>query len=555
MKRSTSGDVAAEDSADEPAELAWWKTGVIYQIYPRSFQDSTGNGIGDLAGIIDRLDYLNGDGNQPLGVDAIWISPFYPSPMADFGYDVADYCDIDSLFGDLDTLDRLIAEAHAREIRVVVDYVPNHSSNLHPWFVESRSSLSNPKRNWYIWHDGRADGSLPNNWGSPFGGPAWTLDPVTDQYYLHQFLPEQPELNWREPALAAAMLDVLRFWLDRGVDGFRMDVVGMIIKDSEFRDNPTNPKADPTLPPDDIFGRQIHSFNEDQDDVHVTIREFRRVLDEYPDRVAIGELGYSMSRWIKYYGDDDDGLHLPFNFRLMQMPWEAGAITRSVEKLEAALPEWAWPSYVLGSHDAPRLASRIGTAQARIAAMLLLTLRGTPTLYQGDELGLENGVVSLDQLQDPQGIRLGVDRSRDPARTPMQWDAGPHAGFSTAAPWLPISADYREGNVATQQEDPRSILNLYKQLLRYRRAMPALTAGRYETVTNGLDDCLTYRRRHLDEELLISLNFTGEERSLSIRDDRRASIGLSTHLDRIGGVDLTEFRLRPHEGLVVEVSP
>jgi alpha-glucosidase len=534
---------------------AWWQTGVIYQIYPRSFGDTTGNGIGDLQGIIDHLDYLNGDADQSLGVDAIWISPFYPSPMADLGYDVADYCDIEALFGDLATLDRLVAEAHAREIRVVIDYVPNHSSDRHPWFIESRSSRDNPKRNWYIWSDGRPDGSLPNNWGSPFGGPAWTLDPPTGQFYLHQFLPEQPELNWREPDLVAAMLEVLRFWLDRGVDGFRMDVVGMILKDADLRNNPPNPAAEPTLHADDIFGRQLHVFNEDQDDVHEVIRMFRSVLDEYSDRVAIGELGYGMSRWVKYYGTDGDGLHLPFNFRLMHTPWEAGEVRRSVEKLEATLPSWAWPSYVLGSHDAPRLASRIGATQARVAAMLLLTLRGTPTLYQGDELGIENGMILPDQLQDPQGLRLGMDRSRDPSRTPMQWDAGPHAGFSTTESWLPLSADHRIRNVATQAEDPTSMLTLYRCLLEYRRSTQALTVGRYESVPSGRDnECFTFRRRHLDSDRLIALNLTGEEHRLSIPDDRPASIELSTHLDRLGSIALHDFTLRPDEGVIIEVE-
>ncbi|MCK4727201.1 MAG: alpha-glucosidase, partial [Anaerolineales bacterium] len=411
-------------------DLKWWQRGVVYQIYPRSFKDTTGNGVGDLQGILDRLDYLNDGTRRSLGVDAIWISPFYPSPMADFGYDVSNYCEVNSLFGDLATFDRLVAAAHQRGIRVIVDYVPNHTSDQHPWFLESRSSRLNPKRGWYIWRDPKPNGSLPNNWGSAFGDPAWEWDETTGQYYFHQFLKEQPDLNWRNPDVQAAMLDVLRFWLERGVDGFRMDVVGMIIKDSEMRDNPPNPDAPPDLSPNDIFSRQLNIYNQDQDEVHQIMRNFRVLFDQYEQRCAIGELWYDMPRWVKYYGDQDNELHLPFNFRLLHLPWEAPAIRRSVDELEAALPDFAWPNYVLGNHDRSRLASRIGAAQARVAAMLLLTLRGTTTLYYGDELGLRNGVIPAEKIQDPQGLRLGAGRNRDIARTPMQWDGSLQAGFS-----------------------------------------------------------------------------------------------------------------------------
>ncbi len=481
----------------------WWQTAVIYQIYPRSFQDGDGDGTGDLAGIIDRLDYLAGAGGESLGIDAIWISPFYPSPMADFGYDVADYCDVDPIFGDLATFDRLVDAAHRRKIRVVIDYVPNHTSDQHRWFVDSAGGRSNAKRDWYIWRDPKPDGSLPNNWGSPFGGPTWTLDPATGQYFLHQFLPEQPELNWRNPRVEEAMFDVLRFWLDRGVDGFRMDVIGWLLKDAALRDNPANPAAANDLPVNDIYGRQHHVHNEDQDDVHEVLRRMRSVLDEYDDVCAIGELGYTLERWVRYYGEDDE-LHLPFNFRLMEQPWDAVAIQASVEALEATLPDWAWPSYVLGSHDAPRLASRVGTAQARIAAMLLLTLRGTPTLYQGDELGMENGVIPQARLRDPQGLRLGAARSRDPGRTPMQWDEGPFAGFSTVDPWLPLTSDSESRNVAAQANDPRSMLHLYRTLLGYRSADPALRSGSYETFP-GPEGCFAFLRRHPAGDRLVAL--------------------------------------------------
>jgi len=549
--------------------LHWWQRGVIYQIYPRSFKDTTGNGIGDLRGIIEKLDYLNDGAQASLGVDAIWLSPFYPSPMADFGYDVADYCDVDPLFGDLATFDRLVAEAHRRGIKVIIDYVPNHSSDQHPWFIESRSSRDNPKRDWYIWRDpkpvpspserGEPEGGPPNNWGSYFGGPAWTLDEATGQYYLHQFVKEQPELNWRNPEVRAAMMDVLRFWLERGVDGFRMDVVGLLIKDAELRDNPPNPGADPNLPPNDLAGRLLQVYNQDQDEIHEIIRDFRRLLDEYGDRCGIGEIWFELPRWIKYYGagstgSPGNGLHLPFNFRLMRQPWQARAMRRSVDELEAALPPFAWPNYVLGSHDAHRLASRFGgQAQARLAAMMLLTLRGTPTLYYGDELGLEDGIIPPEKIQDPQGVNLGAERTRDVCRTPMQWDAGTNAGFSAVEPWLPVSADCGTRNVAAQSADPTSILNLYRRLLRYRRGSPALYGGDYRALDAGDDDCFVYLRTAGDERRLIALNFSADQRCISAPGEDAGQIVISTHLDREGKVSLSRLELRPHEGLIVEL--
>jgi alpha-glucosidase len=534
--------------------LRWWQRGVIYQIYPRSFKDTTGNGVGDLQGIIDKLDYLNDGTETSLGIDAIWLSPIFPSPMADFGYDVSDYCDIHPLFGDLTTFDRLLDEAHRRGIKIIIDYVPNHSSDQHPWFIESRSSRDNPKRDWYIWRDPKPDGSPPNNWGSFFGGPAWTFDGATGQYYLHQFVKEQPELNWRNPAVRTAMMDVLRFWLERGVDGFRMDVVGLLIKDAELRDNPPNPKADPNLPPNDIFGRQLQIYNQDQDEVHDIIRDFRRLLDEYGDRCGIGELWFELPRWIKYYGESNDGLHLPFNFRLMWQPWQAQAMRRSVDELEAALPPFAWPNYVLGSHDFPRLASRFGgQAQARLAAMMLLTLRGTPTLYYGDELGMENGVIPPDKIQDPQGINLGPERTRDVCRTPMQWSDEPHAGFSDVEPWLPVSADYATQNVAAQLANSTSTLNLYRQLLWHRRQRSALYGGSYQSLDVGDDDCFVYLRTTGDERLLIALNFAGAQRRISVPGEGDGQIVMSTHLDRESPVALASLELRPYEGLIVEL--
>lgn len=541
---------------DKPDECLWWQRGVIYQIYPRSFKDSGDDGVGDLQGILEKIDYLNGgapNSGCALGVDALWISPFYPSPMADFGYDVSDYCDVHPLFGDLATFDRLLAAAHRRGIKLIVDYVPNHTSDQHPWFVEARSSRNNPKRDWYLWRDPQPGGGLPNNWGSAFGGPAWSLDAASGQYYFHQFLKEQPELNWRNPALREAMLEVLRFWLDRGVDGFRMDVVGMIVKEAQLRDNPPHPNAPQGLPDNDIFGRQLHLYNEDQDDVHPILRDMRRLLDQYEQRCAIGELGYSLPRWVRYYGQNGDELHLPFNFRLMEQPWQARAIRQSVERLEAVLPPFAWPTYVLGNHDNARLASRIGQAQARVAALLLLTLRGTPTLYYGDELGLEDGVIPPEKLQDPQGLRLGQARSRDKARTPMPWDASSGAGFSGAEPWLPVSADATTRNVAVQSADPHSLLNLYRRLLRYRRATPALQVGSYRSLGSGSDDCFVYLREHASGRCWVALNFSDRAQRVPF-EETAGKVVLSSYLDRQESVSATELSLRPNEGVIVELE-
>jgi alpha-glucosidase len=395
-------------------ETEWWKTAVIYQIYPRSFQDSNGDGIGDLNGIRRGLAYLSA-----LGVDAIWISPFYPSPMADFGYDVADYCDVDPLFGTLPDCQRLIAKAHALGLKVILDFVPNHTSDQHPWFIESRSSRQSPKRDWYIWRNARPGGGPPNNWVSHFGGSAWEWDEASGQYYYHAYLKEQPDLNWRNPEVRSAMYDVLRFWLELGVDGFRVDVIWHLMKDAEFRDNLPNldyrqgrPEIDRWLP--------IHSA--DQSQVHEVIEEMRAVIDAYPHRVLIGEIYLPLDRLMQYYGRDLKGAHLPFNFQLLQAPWKADAIARLVEDYEAALPDGAWPNWVLGNHDRPRIATRVGPEQAKVAAVLLLTLRGTPTLYYGDEIGVADVPIPPDQIRDPWALREpGIGAGRDAVRTPMQW--------------------------------------------------------------------------------------------------------------------------------------
>ncbi|MEJ2264621.1 MAG: alpha-amylase family glycosyl hydrolase [Anaerolineales bacterium] len=535
----------------------WWQTGVIYQIYPRSFKDTSGNGVGDLAGIIEKLDYLSGI----LGVDAIWLSPFYPSPMADFGYDVSDYMDVDPLFGDLATFDQLVAQAHQSDLKIIIDLVPNHSSDQHPWFQESRSSRDNPKRDWYFWVDPKADGSPPNNWLSVFGGSAWEWDETTGQYYLHSFLKEQPDLNWRNPEVKAAMFDVVRFWLERGVDGFRIDVAHYIMKDPQLRDNPPNPSPGKSVHvPLSEYDYQLHLHDKGHPDVHEIYRQFRQLLDAYSadwPRMAVGEIHiFDWKEWATYYGEHLDELHMPFNFALLRSPWTPQSARQVVDSLEAALSPGAWPNYVLGNHDEPRLASRIGRQQARVAAMLLLTLRGTPTLYYGDEIGMMDVPIPARLRQDPYGQRVpGMDR--DPCRTPMQWQDAPYAGCmppETPDPWLPLADDYHSVNIQDELADSSSMLNLYRRLLAYRKSHPVLQRGDYQPVDPPPTNCFVYLR-HIEglDRLLVALNFSSDDVHLNLPQYGPGNLVISTHLDRTESVDLSNLLLRGDEGVAIEL--
>lgn len=530
------------------SDALWWQHGIIYQIYPRSFQDSDGDGIGDLAGIGWRLDYLTW-----LGVDAIWISPFYPSPMADFGYDIADYRGVDPIFGTMSDFDALLAAAHARGLKVILDFVPNHSSDQHPWFVESRLSRTSAKRGWYIWRDPAPDGGPPNNWLANFGGSAWTWDEASGQYYHHAFLPAQPDLNWRNPDVRRAMHDVLRFWLDKGVDGFRVDVIWHLMKDPEFRDNPVNPAWEPGQPGINRL-LQVHSC--DHPDIHQVVAELRSVIDSYPERVLIGEIYLPLERLVAFYGKDLQGAHLPFNFQLIFAAWDPQEIARIIRDYEGALPPGGWPNWVLSNHDQKRIATRIGQAEARIAAMLLLTLRGTPTLYYGDELGLENVTIPPERVQDPwEKNEPGFGFGRDPARTPMPWSAGKHAGFSSAQPWLPLNHDCQGRNVAALGDDPRSTLTLYRQLIALRRAEPALHAGTWAHV-EAERGVLAYERSAGGRRLLVALNFAADRRRVRLPSGAAAvNIVLSTELDRAGGEGGGALELRPREGLILAIEP
>ena len=523
---------------------SWWQNGIFYQIYPRSFQDSNADGIGDLAGIVNRLPYL-----RELGIDAIWLSPVFPSPMADFGYDISDYIGIDPLFGTMEDFDALVMAAHEAGLKLILDLVPNHTSDQHPWFVEARGSRDNPKRDWYLWRDPKPDGSAPNNWLSEFGGSAWTFDEATGQYYYHAFLAQQPDLNWRNPDVREAIYDAMRFWLRKGVDGFRVDVIWHLIKDAEFHDNPPNPYYHAGRPPHEAI---LTQYSTDQPEVHEVVAEMRRVTEEFDSRVLIGEIYLPLQRLVAYYGNDLRGAQMPFNFALISTLWSARSIEKIIGDYESALPPGAWPNWVLGNHDRPRVASRVGAEQARVAAMLLLTLRGTPTLYYGDEIGMHQVAIAPDQVRDPFEKNVpGIGVGRDGCRTPMQWNATRNAGFSVGTPWLPLASDFSHENVVNLDADTGSILTLYRALIQLRKQLPQLESGSYEPIA-AQGDLLLYRRRAEGEALVIALNLGAEPASVT-----SSAIGfgneilLSTFLDRSGEAIEGGLDLRGNEGVII----
>ena len=525
-------------------DIRWWQRGAIYQIYPRSFADSNGDGVGDLPGIIGRLDYLNDGTKDSLGVEAIWLSPFYPSPMADFGYDISNYTGVDPVFGSLSDFDTLVEQAHARGIKVVVDWVPNHTSDRHPWFVESRVGADSSKRDWYVWRDPNPAGGPPNNWRSTFEtvGPAWTLDRKSGQYYLHSFTPQQPDLNWDNPEVEEAMHGVLRFWLERGVDGFRLDVIHKISKDPELRDNP-----DPSA------GEAEIRHDEDWPTIHDRLRRIRSVIEEYDDRMLVGEVHiYDLPRFIEYINSGDQ-LHMAHNFTFTQLPWDAAAIRASVDQFQKLTAGRAWPAWFLSNHDQSRMVTRfgggeLGEARARVAAMLLYTLRGTPFIYQGDELGLPDAEIPPQSVVDVDG--------RDPERAPIPWEppseAGAGGGFSTGRPWLPLVADAERLCVRNQRDDPDSLLSLVRRLASRRRHDGCLQRGEYRSVDAG-DGLFGYVRELEGESLLVLLNFAAEARRSSHSDlPERATIELSTNRAREPRtVTVDDLELRPNEGLLL----
>lgn len=528
--------------------LYWWQTGIIYQIYPRSFQDSNNDGIGDLKGIIKRLDYL-----KWLGIKAIWLSPVYTSPMEDFGYDISDYKGIDPIFGTIEDFEELIKEAHSRHLKVIMDFVPNHTSDKHKWFLESKSSRDNPKRDWYLWYDALPDGSPPNNWLSVFGGNAWEWDENTGQYYYHAFLKEQPDLNWRNPEVREAMYDVMRFWLGKGIDGFRIDVIWHLIKDKNLRDNPKNPYYEDHMA---TYDSLLPVYSTDQAEVHEIVAEMRAIHDQYDEHMMIGEIYLPVPRLVTYYGTGGKGVHLPFNFMLISLPWEAQKIAVAIDEYESVLPENAWPNWVIGNHDQPRITSRVGMNQAKIAAMLLLTLRGTPTMYYGDEIGMRDVPIPSDEVRDPQGLNMPEKNlSRDPSRTPMHWDNSMNAGFTDTKPWLRIDPRYHRVNVESEKNDPYSMLTFYRKLIELRQSEVSLMAGDYIPLHSDRQILAYFRKMQDQSSFLIVLNLS--HRPCYFKNNRvavKGTVVLATSPEFEGIKTDNEINLGGDEGLIIKLD-
>jgi alpha-glucosidase len=530
----------------------WWKTGVIYQIPVTSFSDSNGDGVGDLRGVLERLDYLNDGTDGSLGVNVVWLTPIHPSPLADFGYDVSDYNSINPQFGTMADFDALLEACHERGLRLMTDLVLNHTSNKHPWFEESRSSRDNPKRDWYIWRDGRAPGKPPNRWVSVAEGSPWQYDKVTDQYYYHAFLDFQPDLNWRNPAVREEMLDVLRFWLERGVDGFRLDLINFLYEDEKLRENPRKLGWRP-------YFWQHHIYDRSRPESLEAARDLRRLSDTYPDRALMGEVcSTDRDDTVAYLCDRGEGLHLSFYLDFALVTWSAERFCESVGWLEAHLPSDAWPCYYLNNHDLSRTFTRLGggkfaEARAKVAAAMLLTLRGTPIIYAGEEIGMPMSKVPRRVMKDPIGTKYWpLSQGRDGARTPMQWTAEKNAGFSSGEPWLPVDSSHAHRNVQAQDGDPNSLLNWYRKLIWLRGSRPALHSGTYCAFGHTPRGVYAYLRESGDDRLAVFLNFT--PRPITFRGDARIE-GLNRTLlsSHPGGAaqDLPNIRLRPHEVLIL----
>ncbi len=555
----------------------WWEKAVFYQVYPRSYMDSNGDGIGDIKGIIDKLDYLNDGTPNSLGIDAIWFSPFFKSPHYDFGYDISDFCDIDPCYGTLEDFDRLVEEAHRRNIRIMLDLVVNHTSIEHPWFQESRSSRDNPKRDWYIWQDGVGPRRRPpNNWKNNFFGSAWEWDEHTEQYYLHSFLKEQADLNWFNPEVKKAVFDVMRFWFDRGADGFRLDVAHHYCKDKQLRNNPIFffkddvPDKMPSydrLPAMNLFYYlclpefQVPKYTKHQPETHRILKEMRQLMDSYPEKTSVGEVISEDPRTTaSYYGDNDE-LHMNFYFDLMFCKWKADAFKRCVDRWERIIPAGARPAYALSNHDQTRALSRYdqganGDWRARLMALLLLTLRGTPFIYYGEEIGMKEAQIPRHLLQDPLGKKwYPFYPGRDGARTPMQWEDRSGAGFTTGEPWLPIGPELHSRNVAKQERDPHSLLNFYKRLIWLRKDLPALQIGYYRSLEKGVPyNCYLYLREIGEEKLLVALNFSYLKKTINLtREDKPYEVLISTDPRRQEKAVGKDFELAPGEGCLLKI--
>lgn len=526
-----------------PQQLA----GVMYQIYPRSFMDSNDDGIGDIKGIISKLDYL-----AELGVNSIWISPIYPSPMADFGYDISDYHNVEPAFGTLKDFDNLITEAKARNIKIVMDYVVNHTSDQHDWFKHSCVTRDSNKRDWYIWADPAKEGGPPNNWVSIFGGSAWEFEASSGQYYMHTFLKEQPDLNWRNPEVKKAMMDVLRFWIDRGVDGFRTDAFVHVFKDKQLRDEPLNPDFKKG---DWQWIKLIHSRSQRQPELHVMYEYFDELFDEYPDRdlfmVTEDYAGIDDINW--HYTHSNNARFAPLNLQFSELKWNINTVQHFINEYLSNLSEANWPNFALGNHDLPRVGTRAGVKSTRIAALLTLTLRGIPIVYYGDEIGMTDVKIPRDRIRDPVSLRDPNKGGRDPQRTPMQWDSTKNSGFTKADPWLPIPKSFKKVNATRQLQDPTSLISLYKRLIKIRSSSEALSVGSYLPHESSNKNIMSYWRKVDDEKLLVAINFSGKTQTLDLGSKKFEMIFSTTMKDSNEQVS-KKIKLPAYSGVILSSS-
>lgn len=523
----------------------WWKHGVIYQIYPRSFYDSNDDGIGDIPGIIEKFDYL-----VDLGIDAIWLSPIYTSPMYDCGYDISDYYSIDSSFGTLEDFKKLLAIAHSKNIKIIMDMVLNHTSHMHAWFIESSSSKDNPKRNWYIWHD-PVKGKTPNNWKSAYLTSAWEFHQPTGQYYLHSFLKEQPDLNWHNPEVKEAMFNVMRYWLDMGVDGFRFDVINYCYKDKKLRNNPFS------LNP---FDEQIERYNKNRPENYTLVQEIRKLLDLYKNRMSVGEVfcytpgNPQLSASFLCNGN---GLHLAFDFSLLYQPLNARKMYTCLNRWYNAIPENCWACNVLSNHDQPRYADKHSQDDSdsvkRLLALMLLTLPGTPFIYYGEEIGMKNSSIPLRAIVDPAGKKFWpLYKGRDCSRTPMQWSDETNAGFTNSLSWIPIDSNYRTINVKSQLKDRYSLLNFFKDCIRIRKKHPALTHGTWKPILKGRQGVLAYIRQTNQETVCIILNFNNHPVSIHYHLEAQWKVLFSTHRSKFEHFADIRLKCYPFEATILQ---
>jgi alpha-glucosidase len=535
----------------------WWKDGVIYQIAVASYSDSDGDGMGDLRGIIDRLDYLNDGTAASLGVDAVWLTPINDSPMRDFGYDVSDYKAVNPHFGSMGDLEELLESCHGRGVKVIMDLVLNHTSSEHPWFEASRSSRDDSKRDWYVWRDGRSPRKPPNRWLAVVEGSAWEYDEATHQFFYHAFLPFQPDLNWRNPEVREALFEAVEFWLDKGVDGFRLDLVNFLYEDLELRDNPRRLGLRP-------YDWQVHLYDRSRPESLEAARELRRVTDRYPGRMMMGEVYTDTPEdAVAYLGDGTDALHLSFYLDFAERKWRAEGFRKSVDWLEQHLPAAGWPCYYLNNHDLPRAYTRLGKggdaeARAKVAAAMMFTLRGTPIIYYGEEIGMPMSRVPRKTMDDPIGKKFWpIPVGRDGSRTPMQWSGERNAGFSRNEPWLPVDRSYVERNVQRQGADPTSLLNWYRRLIWMRKGRPSLQAGSYRAIEGVPRGVFAYLREQGEERTAAFLNFTSRpvEVARPLRDPggKKFEVILSTHREEGEEIDPDGLKLAPDEALLLGV--